>query len=110
MFEEEKEIMSEIIIILIVLNTLFVFLIAAGVNMWKSPKDPNSYIDSQKVGIIILWLVVPTWFLLFTIRIDTIAREYRQVLEICYDNNLTLPDKYKADINQLKLKRFKDGL
>ena len=102
--------MSEMIIIMIVSNTLLVFLIAAGVGMWKSPKDPNSYIDSQKVGIIILWLVIPIWFLVFTTQIDVLAREYRQVLEICYDNNLTMPDKYKIDIDQLKLKRFKDGL
>jgi len=102
--------MSEMIVIFIVLNTILVILIAAGVGLWRAPRDHNSYIDSQKVGIIILWLIVPTWFLLFTTQIDNIAREYREVLEICYDNNITMDVKYKDDIDQLKLKRFKDGL
>ncbi len=102
--------MIELLNIAMVLNFLFAILVGAGTIMYICPKQKDSFINSIKVGFLILVIGIPMLVGMTFTQVDLIHERYNHILEKCYNNNIALDIKFKADIDALKIKKFKEKL
>lgn len=101
---------SQFIVLCVVVNILLVFLIIVGVINIITPKEKGLLIDSQKVGVLIVCIISPLWFISFLLNVNVLYSDTKKLIEKCVDNNITIDSKYDNIIKDIKISRFKESL
>jgi len=107
--------MNNILTTISALDMILVMILVLIIMLIPSIKASNEYkldgilrvdkLFQMLVGIMIIILII------LMISLTTLYTERINILlNITYDNNISLPDMYKKDIEEIKIERFKRNL
>lgn len=94
---------------LILINFVFMFAIIFSVYAALG-KEEGFLFSTKKLGIVMFWVLVSAWVIISPIRAAIIDMERNTLIATCYENNITLPEKYNAVIKQIKVDKYKRSL